>query len=146
MIYTMHILLFLLSFQISPSIPPVEATELVVTVTDIEDPGAGTIYVMLWAEAEGFPADIDEANFRQAGKIDGAKAVTSFTDIPPGTYALTVWQDENGNGEIDRNFVGMPKEPMGLYSYGSIGRPVFKKCSLEVGSDRQRVEVKLLNQ
>jgi len=35
-------------------------------------------------------------------------------DIPPGTYAVKLHIDENENGELDTNFLGIPKEQYGI--------------------------------
>ena len=37
-------------------------------------------------------------------------AQVTFKDLPQGSYAVSVLHDENGNGKMDKNFVGMPKE------------------------------------
>jgi uncharacterized protein (DUF2141 family) len=37
---------------------------------------------------------------------------TTIEGLKPGTYAIAVIQDLNGNGELDRNFLGIPKEPL----------------------------------
>jgi len=37
--------------------------------------------------------------------------------LEPGTYGFTLVDDENGNGEIDKNFVGMPKEGFGFSNF-----------------------------
>jgi uncharacterized protein (DUF2141 family) len=34
--------------------------------------------------------------------------------VTPGDYAISVFHDENSNGKLDRNFMGMPKEGVGI--------------------------------
>ena len=34
--------------------------------------------------------------------------------LPPGEYALSIFYDRNGNGEMDTNFIGIPKEPIAM--------------------------------
>lgn len=34
--------------------------------------------------------------------------------MPPGTYAAQVYFDENDNDELDRNFIGIPREGVGF--------------------------------
>ena len=34
--------------------------------------------------------------------------------LPIGEYALSVFYDVNGNGELDTNFIGLPKEPIAI--------------------------------
>ncbi|TWI56526.1 uncharacterized protein (DUF2141 family) [Pseudomonas duriflava] len=36
-----------------------------------------------------------------------------FSSLKPGTYALSVIRDVNGNRELDTNFIGMPTEQYG---------------------------------
>ena len=33
-----------------------------------------------------------------------------FTGVEPGTYAIVAFHDKNGNGNIDKNFLGIPTE------------------------------------
>jgi ABC-type glutathione transport system ATPase component len=37
-----------------------------------------------------------------------------FKDLAPGTYAVSAYQDLNGNQRLDANMVGMPTEPYGF--------------------------------
>ncbi|WP_016988310.1 DUF2141 domain-containing protein [Flavobacterium sp. ACAM 123] len=38
------------------------------------------------------------------------KAIATFTNIPAGEYAVSVFHDENNNRKLDLNFMGIPKE------------------------------------
>ncbi|MEP3208211.1 MAG: DUF2141 domain-containing protein [Maribacter sp.] len=58
-------------------------------------------------------------------------------DLPNDKYAVCVFHDENGNKEMDTNFIGIPKEPLG-FSIGRLktfGPPNFEECSFEMTSD-----------
>jgi uncharacterized protein (DUF2141 family) len=35
-------------------------------------------------------------------------------NVQPGRYAIAVFHDLNGNGKLDRNFIGLPQEPYGF--------------------------------
>jgi uncharacterized protein (DUF2141 family) len=37
-----------------------------------------------------------------------------MVDVPPGTYALALYQDVNDDGKLDTNLNGMPLEPWGM--------------------------------
>jgi len=42
--------------------------------------------------------------------------VTQFCEFPgvaAGTYAVSAFHDENSNGKLDRNFMGIPREGVG---------------------------------
>lgn len=45
-----------------------------------------------------------------------------FSDVPPGQYAVRVFVDENGNGQLDRSARGIPQEPVGFS-----GNPVLSR-------------------
>ncbi|MGX4640757.1 DUF2141 domain-containing protein [Massilia sp. SYSU DXS3249] len=56
-------------------------------------------------------------------------------DVPPGTWAVLAYQDENDNGELDRNLVGIPKEPYGFSrdARSKFGPPRFEDALIELG-------------
>ncbi len=104
-------------------------------ISDIEEPGIGTIYVMLFDSAEGFPLDLDSA-YKFVEITEFSQSVKGkFEKIPTGLYAISLFQDKNGNREIDRNFIKMPKEPVGALNKTSIGKPTFTKSSIDLKGD-----------
>lgn len=48
-----------------------------------------------------------------AGNRQGDR-LTLELELPAGEYALSVFQDENDDGKLQSNFLGIPKEPAGL--------------------------------
>src|SRR6478752_4635839 len=46
-----------------------------------------------------------------SAEIISGKAIVVFKGIPKGVYGAFAYQDENSNGKMDTNFVGMPTEP-----------------------------------
>jgi outer membrane protein len=62
-----------------------------------------------------------------------ADAEYLIDDIPAGNVALLVYVDENRNGLIDKNFIGIPKESLGMSNgYRPKGPPVFERAMLAV--------------
>ena len=58
-------------------------------------------------------------------------------DLPSGEYALAVFHDENGNGKLDTNWLGIPKEKV-AFSKGKMktfGPPKYEECSFRIHSD-----------
>lgn len=45
--------------------------------------------------------------------VAGLKAQLVFNNVPPGTYAVSVFHDANNNNQLDKNFLGIPKEGYG---------------------------------
>lgn len=109
-----------------------EGRALTVTVTNI--PGAkGNLLVGVYNS----PGSFTGKPLPQSPKIalTSAKNVTTrIENLPPGTYAVAVIQDLNGNGKLDRNGLGMPQEPLAFSMIRKIpkGKPSFKACSFEI--------------
>ena len=66
-------------------------------------------------------------------KIRKTEARCDFEDIPPGTYALAVIHDENMNGKLDTNWLGIPKEDYGFSNdaKGLFGAPSYPAASFQ---------------
>ena len=89
---------------------PASAATLDVTVTNVRS-AAGHVLI----------AVCDQSTFLQptcryhARAPAAAGSVTvRLDDVPPGVYAAQAYQDENDNGKLDRNFLGIPTEGMGF--------------------------------
>ena len=61
--------------------------------------------------------------------ISGGKAVITFNGLKDGVYSVAIIHDENGNGKMDTNFLGIPAEGVGV----STNPRVFGKPSFEQG-------------
>lgn len=54
-------------------------------------------------------------------------------NVKPGTYSIAVFHDRNGNGKLDRNFIGLPSEPYGFSNdVGRRGPPSFEAARIVV--------------
>ena len=83
--------------------------------------------------------DFLKDRFKDAiGEIDEEKSTITFTDIPEGTYAISFIHDENDNGKMDTNFMGIPKEDYGCSNNakGFMGPPKWKDAKFELKSDK----------
>ena len=60
-----------------------------------------------------------------------------IADLPIGEYALAVFHDENGNGKLDTNWLGIPKEKVAFSraKMKTFGPPRYKECAFKVTSD-----------
>ena len=95
-----------------------------------------------------------EADFLNEDKIFMGKTVEinakgtatiSLENISPGTYAIAAFLDENGNGKMDTNFLGIPKEK---YGFSNNVRPMmraatFKEASFVVTNKDISISIKL---
>ena len=64
-------------------------------------------------------------------QIINSKAMVSLKDVPFGEYAIKVYHDENGNGQLDKSIFGKPIEAYGFSNNATamFGRPDFKKAA-----------------
>jgi uncharacterized protein (DUF2141 family) len=70
----------------------------------------GQVGCLLFASDRGYPKDPNAAIQRRWCSIQGAESVCRFDPIAAGTYALACFHDENKNGKLDTNFLGIPNE------------------------------------
>lgn len=96
----------------------------------------GTLYLSLFNSENGFPDNGKKSVESRKITEFGSSATITFKDLPDGFYAATYYQDVNDNGELDKNFFGIPKEPVGASNMDSLGRPKFDKCKFEVREDK----------
>ena len=81
----------------------------------------------LFSSAPDFPKKRDKAVAHGTSVITNRHAVCEFSGVAPGTYAISVFHDENSNGKLDTNFMGIPREGVGASNAakGHLGPPKF---------------------
>lgn len=97
------------------------------------------------AQAEAFPKKADKAVARSTAKIAERQAVCDFSGVAPGTYAVSVVHDENSNGKLDTNFIGMPREGVGASNdaKGHMGPPKFSAASFRYEGGRLDLKIRV---
>ena len=70
-------------------------------------------------------------------KVSNKKAIAVFKNVPTAWYAITIFHDVNDNRKMDTNFIGIPKEPIGVSNNatGFMGPPKYRKAKFEVTND-----------
>lgn len=116
--------------------PDLAAADLEVVIADPPDQG-GLVFVV-FDSANSFGDFRDPFRVK---KIPAGEATThTFTGLPAGTYAVLVFSDRNDNQELDKNFIGIPIEPIGFSNdYEPRGPPQFDKASFVLQADERRV-------
>jgi uncharacterized protein (DUF2141 family) len=108
----------------------------------------GKIGVALFQNAAGFPEDASKAVRQQNLDIDKARlsAQAVFDDVPPGTYAVSLRHDENMNGKLDKNFLGIPQEGYAASNNPSkkMRAPTFDEAKFALNRSDQTIEIKLI--
>ena len=82
-------------------------------------------------QADGAPAQGEEASF-------------TFKDLKPGNYAVMITHDENGNGKMDTNVVGMPLEGYGFSNNPQVMRKAyFSEAKFDITGSPAAIVVRL---
>jgi len=94
----------------------------------------GTVVVAVYDSDDAF-ADLRDP-FKSLAVPAGSGEAVLFDGLPAGRYAVMAYHDENGNRELDQNFLGIPREPLGFSRrYWGKGSPVFAAAAVDVGDD-----------
>lgn len=116
-----------------------------VEILNIEN-STGTVSCALFKSPEGFPTEfLHSATNIMMLTVRDTKARCNFLDVPPGTYALAVIHDENKNGELDANFLGVPTEGYGFSSgaTASMSAPSFEAASFPYRGQNLELTIRL---
>lgn len=114
-----------------------------VTIKNLEGK-TGQVYIGWYNSAAAF-ASKQKAIFKKIVKVTGQYELSvPFEAIPPGKYAIAVYLDENGNGVIDKNILGIPKEKYGFSNNASpaMRAPRYEEAVFEM-SGKENIEIKL---
>jgi uncharacterized protein (DUF2141 family) len=111
-----------------------QAADLIVNVRHARST-QGVIALAVYDESGFLMDDAAVASAEVSPTTDATPVV--FKDLPPGTYAVAAFHDENESGEFDTNFLGIPKEGYG-FSNGAkafLGPPAFVDAAVAVESE-----------
>lgn len=94
----------------------------------------GQVMARLFNRADAFPTKAEKALAARKAQISNRQAELSFDGLPPGEYAIAVYHDENGNNELDTNWIGIPAEGLGASNNakGSFGPPKFTDAKIQL--------------
>ncbi len=113
-----------------------------VVVKQITEP-KGMIAVALFSNATDF---LKKPVASMEVKAEKGEVRLIFENIPSGNYAVSVIHDANGNGELDKNFIGIPKEGFGFSNdaMGKFGPPSFSDARFSLGNENAPLILNLI--
>src|SRR5690348_1247250 len=116
---------------------PVEANLIHVDIEGLRS-DRGQVICALFSSPAGFPKRSDKATALAKSEISHAHAACDFQGIPSGTYAVSVFHDENSNDKLDTDFVGIPREGVGASNNakGHFGPPKFSAAAFQYSAGR----------
>jgi uncharacterized protein (DUF2141 family) len=139
---TLKRVLFLMMVYILPAAVFAADKKVIIEINNVK-PAHGTVFVSVYDSAESYRA---KKPFRQM-KMESVSAQLSIKEsLPDGDYLVSVYQDLNGNGKLDSNFIGVPIEPIGISNYSGKGIPGgFDKLKVQVKADGTTIKVGLVD-
>jgi len=104
-------------------------------------PIVGRIHIALFDSAEAMAANKPVAS--KIVEANGDTARVTFDGLAEGSYAFSVFADENANGKLDTNLVGVPVERYGFSNdaMGFMGPPRFDAAAVRLGKDDRQIAI-----
>jgi uncharacterized protein (DUF2141 family) len=103
--------------------------------------GKGTVKVAV-CDRERF---LKQCAYSASAPARDGENVILVPNVPKGSWAVLAYQDENNNGELDRNLIGIPKENYGFSrdAASKFGPPGFDDAVIEVGDAPTVAKIRL---
>ncbi|MEP2776010.1 MAG: DUF2141 domain-containing protein [Luteolibacter sp.] len=104
-----------------------------VTVTGIRNDN-GQVAVLVYRSEKGFPDQQGNAYKVVALPAKKGSVTVTMEGLEPGKYAIAVIHDEDSNGAMETNFIGLPKEGVGVTGGMGYSKPKFHKSLIDVAA------------
>lgn len=115
---------------------------LKVEITNVKS-GSGKLWLALFRPEEKFGEG--KPNIYKIIEVNSTANQVATFQLEPGKYALAVYQDLNANDVLDKNFIGIPKEPYGFSNdfRPRFSPPKFNDCAFNLPAEGKSIKVKL---
>ena len=121
---------------------PAYAADLIVTVTGVRA-HKGILKLAVYDSAASWDGD-GKAVAADEKTPDADEVTFRFADLSGGNVAVMAMHDENGNGKLDSNFMGMPTEGYGFSNNPKVMRKAhFDEAAVAVGDTPVMITLKL---
>jgi len=125
---------------------PAADNTLTIEIDGIEETEGKVACALFW-ENKGFPRKHRRALRRTWVEVKDHRAVCVFKRTGLGEYAASVFLDKNGNGKLDTNAIGSPKEPWGVSRNARarrFGPPLYNDAKFDYEGGPMTIEIKLV--
>ena len=106
---------------------------------------SGKICATLFSESKGFPSDSKQALQSECIEVKETPQKLIFKNLKPGTYAVALIHDANGDGILNSNSFRMPTEGFGFSKNPLVltGPPKFNDAAVKVEGVNTDIQIKL---
>lgn len=110
---------------------------LTVEITGLKE-ATGNVYIAVYNSEDTWLED--ETVMNKTVVITEARdgdLVRTELELPMGDYALSAFHDQDGDGELDTNMIGIPDEPIAVSNnaLGKFGPPKYKDAVFTLGAE-----------
>ena len=106
--------------------------QLEIAVT-LPENATGKLHLVIYDNENDFLGEKGELTVYDLAELRDDPTI-KINQVKEGIYAFVAFIDENNNGVMDKNRLGIPKEPIGfsVSKMGLFGPPSFKKASYQI--------------
>jgi uncharacterized protein (DUF2141 family) len=124
-------------FSFVTAIASATAADITITVQGVRN-DAGKIAALAFVKADGFPDRVALAKAQSQVNAQKGAVTLVLKNVPEGKVALTILHDEDGDGKLKRNIVGIPQEGVGMTGKPLGNRaPRFDEAVIEIKGDEK---------
>ena len=105
---------------------------------------SGKLFIGWYSSKETFSGK--NPDFKKEVEVHNLSEISiPFDDIPDGRYGISLFLDENNNGKMDLNFLGIPKEKYGFSNnvYPATRAANFEEAAFEVQGKSKTIPIRL---
>lgn len=122
--------------------PQAPISSLQLSIDNLQS-GLGTVHVALYDREETFAKSLKPFRLNIYDLSSNLAMPLLLDSLPYGRYAVAIYHDENGNGDLDKNIFGIPVEPYGFSNNprAKWSAPNFEDISFTVDQDPLKLSV-----
>ena len=144
---TGYLLLFALFVMFLAGTSPVASESTGILIVNINGfpSSEGFAMVALHDSEESYKGEADAAIAKTQVKVVDQKVQAIFGNIAYGGYGISIFHDENANGKMDKNAMGIPKEAYGFSNNakGFLGKPDYANVVFQLDSAEKQITINL---
>ncbi len=125
---------------------PAANNTLTIEISGIKESEGKMACALFWKN-KGFPRKHRRALRRTWVEVEGDTVECVFRRTGLGDYAASVFLDLNGNGKLDTNAIGSPKEPWGVSQNAKgkrFGPPIYKDAKFTYRGGALTIQIELV--
>ena len=105
----------------------------------------GQVCFSLFSSSRGFPSNKKRAIKAQCVKLKNGNVKLNIPSLKAGTYALAMFHDKNGDGKLNTNGLGIPKEGFGFSRNPKVitGPPKFGDSAVFVVGSTTNIQINM---